>query len=309
MTETMNRTATWTNIGTSVLNAKNIDDVLREASLDYTVEKQKMQTENGLIIPGRVATIAKYEDGTERYLGDVSDRYEICQNRDAFSFVDEIHDDMKFLKAGETHNGMIYVIGQLPSIDVLGDEVTPHVILQNGHNGRFQMKSTIIPLRVVCQNQFNTAFKESPNTISIIHSQQLESKILMAKKLLSGAADYMEHFKSNAEMLAGVKCGREACIKIIEDYFMQNLKTEEMSQHQIDKVQEKISRMKIAYNAEDNQNFNGTVYGLVNAFTDYNTHKEIRPSDKSEDSKFLTVTFNPLALSAFTQFALERAVA
>lgn len=309
MTETMNRTATWTNIGTSVLNAKNIDDVLREASLDYTVEKQKMQTENGLIIPGRVATIAKYEDGTERYLGDVSDRYEICQNRDAFSFVDEIHDDMKFLKAGETHNGMIYVIGQLPSIDVLGDEVTPHVILQNGHNGRFQMKSTIIPLRVVCQNQFNTAFKESPNTISIIHSQQLESKILMAKKLLSGAADYMEHFKSNAEMLAGVKCGREACIKIIEDYFMQNLKTEEMSQHQIDKVQEKISRMKIAYNAEDNQNFNGTVYGLVNAFTDYNTHKEIRPSDKSEDSKFLTVTFNPLALSAFTQFALERAAA
>lgn len=309
MTETMNRTATWTNIGTSVLNAKNIDDVLREASLDYTVEKQKMQTENGLIIPGRVATIAKYEDGTERYLGDVSDRYEICQNRDAFSFVDEIHDDMKFLKAGETHNGMIYVIGQLPSIDVLGDEVTPHVILQNGHNGRFQMKSTIIPLRIVCQNQFNTAFKESPNTISIIHSQQLESKILMAKKLLSGAADYMEHFKANAEMLAGVKCGREACIKIIEDYFMQNLKTEEMSQHQIDKVQEKISRMKIAYNAEDNQNFNGTVYGLVNAFTDYNTHKEIRPSDKSEDSKFLTVTFNPLALSAFTQFALERAVA
>lgn len=309
MTETMNRTATWTNIGTSVLNAKNIDDVLREASLDYTVEKQKMQTENGLIIPGRVATIAKYEDGTERYLGDVSDRYEICQNRDAFSFVDEIHDDMKFLKAGETHNGMIYVIGQLPSIDVLGDEVTPHVILQNGHNGRFQMKSTIIPLRIVCQNQFNTAFKESPNTISIIHSQQLESKILMAKKLLSGAADYMEHFKSNAEMLAGVKCGREACIKIIEDYFMQNLKAEEMSQHQIEKVQEKISRMKIAYNAEDNQNFNGTVYGLVNAFTDYNTHKEIRPSDKSEDSKFLTVTFNPLALSAFTQFALERAVA
>lgn len=309
MTETMNRTATWTNIGTSVLNAKNIDDVLREASLDYTVEKQKMQTENGLIIPGRVATIAKYEDGTERYLGDVSDRYEICQNRDAFSFVDEIHDDMKFLKAGETHNGMIYVIGQLPSIDVLGDEVTPHVILQNGHNGRFQMKSTIIPLRIVCQNQFNTAFKESPNTISIIHSQQLESKILMAKKLLSGAADYMEHFKANAEMLAGIKCGREACIKIIEEYFMQNLKTEEMSQHQIEKVQEKISRMKIAYNSEDNQNFNGTVYGLVNAFTDYNTHKEIRPSDKSEDSKFLTVTFNPLALSAFTQFALERAAA
>lgn len=303
------RQSTWTNIGTDVSKSKNILEVLHEANLDYTVEKQKMQTENGLIIPGRVATIAKYNDGSERYLGDVSDRYEICQNQDAFSFVDEIHDDVTFIKAGETHNGMIYVIGKLPSIDILGDEVTPHVILQNSHNGRFQMKSTIIPLRIVCQNQFNTAFKESPNTISIIHSQQLDSKILMAKKLLSGAADYMQHFKANAEMLANVKCGREACIKIIEDYFKQNFKTEDMSKHQIEKVQANILRMKNAYNADDNKNFDGTVYGLVNAFTDYETHKEMRSSDKSEDNKFLAVTFNPIALSMFTQFALERAAA
>ncbi len=303
------RRATWESIGHDVSGCKNVNEVLAAAKLNYEVEAQKLTTPNGIIVPNRVATVAKYDDGSERYLGVVGDTYEICQNEAAFSFVDEIHDDLQFVKAGETHNGLIYIIGKLPSVDIMGDEVTPHVILQNSHNGRFQLKSTIIPLRIVCQNQFNTAFAESPNTISIIHSSQMESKILMAKELLSGAADYMQTFKANAEFLASVKCGREACIKIINDFFTQGLKTEEMSQKQIEKVQENIARMKNAFLADDNQNHQDSVFGLVNGMTDYLTHKDIRPSDKSDDSKFLTVTFDPRALANFTAFALERAAA
>ena len=139
----MTRTSTWSAIGTDVANAKNINEVLHAANLDYTVEKQKMITEGGIEVPRRFATIARYADDSTRYLGDVGDTYTICQNSDAFSFVDEIHDELKFVKAGETHNGLIYVIGELPSIDILGDTVTPHVILQNGHNGRFQLNKNM----------------------------------------------------------------------------------------------------------------------------------------------------------------------
>lgn len=305
----MTRTTTWNAIGSDVSSAKSIKEVLQTANLDYAVEKQNIVTDNGLSIPRHFATVAKYGDGSERCLGVVGDNFTVCQNQDAFSFIDEIHDDLKFVRAGETHNGMVYVIGQLPSIDILGDEVTPHVILQNGHNGRFQLKATIIPLRIVCQNQFNTAFKESPNTITIMHSSLLESKLVMAKKLLSGADDYMESFKANAEYLAGVKCSRDAAIKIINDYFMQNVKTEELSIKQTEKIQNNINRLKNAYLADDNMNFQNNVLGLYNAFSDFNTHKEIRPSEKSDDSKFLTVTFDPRALQMFTQFALERAAA
>lgn len=305
----MTRTSTWSAIGTDVSAAKNVSEVLHAANLDYTVEKQKMVTESGIEVQRRFATIAHYADDSTRYLGDVGENFTICQNADAFSFVDEIHDDIKFVKAGETHNGLIYVIGELPSIDVLGDKVTPHVILQNGHNGRFQLKSTIVPLRIVCQNQFNISFKESPNTITIMHSSQLESRIVAAKKLLQGAAEYMEAFKANAEFLAGVKTSHQACLKIINDFFMQDVRTEDMTPKQIEKVQEKISRMKTAYLTEDNQNFHGTLYGLVNAATDVITHKEIRPSEKSDDSKFLTVTFDPRALATFTEFAMSRIAA
>lgn len=303
------RRATWHNIGTDVSKATCVEEVLEAAKLNYTVEAEKLTTESGIIVPNFVSTVAKYDDGSSRYLGTVGNNFTICQNHEAFDFVNEIHDDLKFVKAGETYNGLVYVIGELPSMEILGDTVTPHVILQNGHNGRHQLKSTIVPLRIVCQNQFNVSFKESPNTISIVHSSLMSSKLQAAKNLLSGAAEYMNTFKANAEFLANVKCGREACMKIIEDFFKKDVKIEELKPAQLIKLEEKIARMKNAYLAEDNANFEGTAYGLVNGMTDYLTHKDVRPSDKSEDSKFLTVTFDPTALSAFTSFVLERTAA
>ena len=41
------------------------------------------------------------------------DKYQIVQNRDAFGFIDEMSDDIKFEKIGETQTGMIYLIEQL----------------------------------------------------------------------------------------------------------------------------------------------------------------------------------------------------
>ena len=42
----MERTATWSYIGTDVLGKKSIHDVLKISDLDYTVEKRKLLTAN-----------------------------------------------------------------------------------------------------------------------------------------------------------------------------------------------------------------------------------------------------------------------
>lgn len=306
----MSRTTTWSAIGTDVSTATNVDEVLNAAKLDYIVEKQDLITTQGIEVDNRYATVAKYDDGSSRYLGIVGNTYNICQNKDAFGLMDDISEDLRFVKAGETHNGMVYLIGELPSMNILGDEITPHIILQNSHNNMFQLKSTIIPLRIVCQNQFNISFAESPNTIKIIHSSQLESKLVAARKILKGATEYMKTFEANAEFLAGIKTSREACMKIIDSYFTQGLRTENMNEKQLDKVQEDIARMKNAYFAEDNMNFQGTLYGLANAAADFITHKENRrTSDKSDDSRFLTITFDSNTLQNFIEFAKNKIVA
>lgn len=53
-----------------------------------------------------------------------------------------------------------------------------------------------------------------------------------------------------------------------------------------------------AYNAEDNQNFKGSIWGLVNAYSDYMTHYKARKS-QSDESKFQAVTFDPTFLNRF----------
>ena len=53
-----------------------------------------------------------------------------------------------------------------------------------------------------------------------------------------------------------------------------------------------------SYNAEDNQNFKGTAWVLLNGFTDFVTHSSGKKTP-NEDTKFLQVTFNPLIIQNF----------
>ena len=284
------RTTTWNNIGTDVSTVTNIQSVLEKANLNYEVVKQPIYTNfNGeeVLINDRVATVNK---NTGEVLGIVSPKYQICQNEEAFDFVNNV-DGVEFIKAGQTHTGMVYVIGRLNEMEVLGDKFTPYLIFQNGHNGNYTMKTTICPLRVVCQNQFNYAFKESPNTISIHHSSQYQGRLVEAQRLIQGTVEYMNNFKNTAEELATLKIGKDDDVKNIINAFF-TVKTN-ATDRQIVTAEEARTELFNTYMAEDNANFTGTAWGLVNGFSDYLTHKETKNTKTKDESKFMTVTFDP----------------
>ena len=295
----MVREATWSRIGTDVKSCMNIEEVLTKANLNYNVGLEEINC-GEIFIPDKKATIATLADGSKSYKGVVSNNYTICQNIDAFDFVNNINNEITFEKAGETKTGMVYIIASLAPIEVFGDKITPYVILQNSHNGRYTFKATICPLRIVCQNQFNMSFKESPNTISIIHSNLLEYKMEMAQQLLVGAADYMKDFKVEAEKMFNTKLSREQVFAVIDSFFKKSQEDiDEMSARQTTIIEKNRENFIRCYNADDNQNFVGTKLGLVNAFTDFTTHKDVK--EKSFDSRFLTVTFDPRLMNMFMQ--------
>ena len=291
----MARTATWNNIGTDV-KATNINEVLKESGLDYNVITTPLTTRvNGkeILVPGRVATV---NERSGEIIGVVSNRYKVCQNEEAFDFVNNVG-DVEFIKAGETNTGMVYVIGKLPEVTVLGDTFTPFLIFQNGHNGIYTVKTTICPLRIVCQNQFNYAFKHSSNTISIQHSSQYAKKLAEAEKLITNTATYMRDFNNTAEELAKLKIGKDENVQNIINAFF--TVAAEASDREIAKVYAEREALFAAYKAEDNNNFEGTVWGLVNGFSDYITHKETKNTKFKDESKFMTVTFDPKLFSRF----------
>jgi phage/plasmid-like protein (TIGR03299 family) len=299
------REATWTNIGHNVEMCTTVDEVITNAGLNYDVEKRPLYIDGGnnggITVPDRFAT---FDVTNGKIKGVVGNNYKILQNKDAFDFVNGIDEDISFVKAGETGSGMIYIIGRLNDVQVLGDVITPYVIFQNGHNGIYTLKTTICPLRIVCQNQFAMSFKSSPNTISIHHSNSMEGKLVQAQELMRDVAGYMKQFNDTAEELAALNLNGTSANDIFRAFFMQSINKD--NERALRTVDEKTTLITNIYNYDDNQNFRGTVWGLVNAYADYTTHLlPQRTTETSNENKFVTVTMDPRIINAFVEFAKQ----
>lgn len=286
------RIASWASIGTT-LDSTAVDDALTKANLNYEVQKETLYLADGTRIPEMVATTyttIKDDKPTKHILGTVGEKYEVVQNRDGFAFVDYISDGLKFVKGGMTHTGMIYLIAELPEVDILGDTFKPYVIFRNSFNGKYQLSAAITPLRIVCQNQFNFAFKHVENTINIRHSARAYDRMEEAKYVLQGVAQYMGKLNEVAKQFAGIKLNKTETEIAVNMLFPTPNNADERAKLVI--ASQKASFVKML-DADDNQNHKGNAWGLVNAYTDYITHTSIRKG-RYEDSQFMNTCFKPM---------------
>lgn len=282
-TATLNRTATWDYIGMD-FNTSDITEVLTNSGLNYTVEPTDTYIKfdnKEILVPGKKTIVRN--DG--HIYGIVSENYKPVQNADAFDFIKYIDENITFVKAGETYNGLVYIIGKLEDVNILGDTFTPHVIFQNSHNGGYSLATNICPLRIVCQNQFNIAFKESNSTFIIKHTKNAESKMALAAETLKNISSYMKIFTKKAELFAANKVNDSQVTKFIN--YMFPIK-DNMTDKAIEKLEEEKTKFIKAYQGEDNSNFRGSAWGLINGLTDYITHKEYkRKVENANEKRFI----------------------
>lgn len=287
------RIASWASIGTTI-DSTAVDDALTKAKLNYEVQKERLYLADGTSIPEMVATTYTTTNSkgevSKHILGTVGEKYEVVQNRDGFAFVDYISDGLKFVKGGMTHTGMIYLIAELPEVDILGDGFKPYVIFRNSFNGKYQLSAAITPLRVVCQNQFNFAFKHVENTINIRHSARAYDRMEEAKYVLQGVAQYMGKLNEIAKQFAGIKLNKTETEIAVNMLFPTPDNADERAKLVL--ASQKASFVKML-DADDNQNHKGNAWGLVNAYTDYITHTSIRKG-RYEDSQFMNTCFKPM---------------
>ena len=295
----IDRTTTWHAIGKDVQECESMEQVLRKSGLDYTVSKQPVYTqttEGGafVVAPNRFMTV----NSNGKMYDIVSDKFQLVQNREAFEFVDFMGDELSYEKAGETQNGMVYIIAKLPSVNILGDEFTPHVIFRNGFSGKIKITAAICPLRLVCQNQFNFAFKDAQNTVSIRHVGNAEAKLQEARDVLKLSADYMQELNKMAEQYVGMKLTPAQVDRVLDQMFP-IVDRESMNPFKLHQLEDARTKFRNAYNADDNSNFRGTGWGLINAYTDFITHKPaVGKAATKDESKFMMVSFAPAAMNA-----------
>nr|DAO63015.1 MAG TPA: hypothetical protein [Caudoviricetes sp.] len=296
----VDRTTTWHSIGKDVRECKDMEQVLHKSGLDYEVIKQPIFTPNvfnaGTVVnvPNRFMTV----NSNGKMYDVVSDKFQVIQNREAFEFVDYMGDELSFEKAGETLSGMVYIIAKLPSVRILGDEFTPHVIFRNGFSGKVKITAAICPLRLVCQNQFNFAFENTQNTVSIRHVGNTEAKLQEARDVLKLNANYMQELNKMAEQYVGIKLTPKQVDKVLDQMFP-IADRENINAFKLHQLEEARTKFTAAYNADDNSNFRGTGWGIVNAYTDFITHKPAMGKTETRDEgKFVMVTFHPAMMNA-----------
>ena len=260
----------WHGLGTPVEQAPTSSDAIKLAGLDWKVESKPIYAEGDIEIPGYRANT---RDKDNKVLGVVSDRYQIVQNDEAFAFTDALLGaGVKYESAGSLRDGKtVYLLAKMPQTLILGEEFDPFLCFTNNHEGTGAVRVCMTPVRVVCQNTLNLALSTAKRTWSTKHMGDMASKVREAEETLGLATDYMKLLGEQADQLAHKKVTDDQVKEIIEDLFPIN---DDDSDRAKRNMQELRDGFYVCYMAPDIQKYLGTAYGVVNAASDFATHKE-----------------------------------
>lgn len=259
-------------LGTRVEEAPNSREALHLAGLDWTVDSRPVYDELIREIPGYKANVRSSDNKT---LGIVTNRYKIVQNTEAFEFTDNlIGGDVHYETAGSLNGGKrIWLLAKLPTHIILGDDVDPYLCFTNSHDGTGSIRACMTPVRVVCNNTLNLAFRTTKRQWSTKHVGDIEAKMAEARSVLQFADEYMEAMGFHAEKLAKTKVSLADLNAVLDEMFPTKEDDSECKKRNAAKAKEEIM---VCYYAPDLENFRGTAWGAVNAISDFATHNQPR---------------------------------
>ena len=277
----------WHGIGTVVKGCPTSDEAIRLAKLDWDVLQYPVYANEDIVhfSDGDIRCegyFANVRSDTENVLGVVKGRYKVLQNREAFSFVDDIVNngatEVRYETAGSLFDGRrVFLLCRLPNMDVLGDKVENYLFFTNSHDGSASLMAGISNVRVVCNNTLQLAMKRAQRSWKCRHTESIQSRKEEAKQSLGLAVRYMGDMKQTAEEM-----GRKL---INEEQFFRDLFGK---MRMSDKSKESLGLAihDIYKEKDDLANFRGTAWGMYNAVADFVSNGEpLRKTANAQQNK------------------------
>ena len=226
-------------IGKNVSDCNTAAEVMDKAGLNFTVDKcpvvakmpfrigsnNELNEYNGDFSYGgdiyRSVSdcYATYRTDLNIPLGMVGAKYEVVQNRDAFSFFDDAigKDKAQWEYAGLFGAGhKIYIAAKLPAdIDVKGDPVSNYLVFSNSHDGSSSVDVMFTPIRMFCINCLSSAINSASSAIRLKHTKTVNERLEYGKRILASAIQYAENTKQLYEALAVAKLSDETVMQYI----------------------------------------------------------------------------------------------
>lgn len=261
----------WHGLGTIVEGCPNVQQAVELSKTNWYCEKENLLLADGRIVPDKYAVVRQ---DTKDILGVVGSKYEIVNNKTAFSFFDFLDGECCFETGGVLGKGeVVFLSAKLPShFTVAGnsDLVENYLLLTTSHNGTLALSAMFTPVRVVCNNTLNGALRDNQNKIHVRHTISAEAKIKQANQLM-GIVN-----KLQAEMEVVYKA--MYATKVVSDSKVQELilnviapKFEQGGAEDLKtKTNNRLEDIFAYYEGHETQKgINGTVWGVYNALTGF----------------------------------------
>lgn len=296
----------WHGLGHQLDGSETLDQWRVAAGLDWSAEKRQVyystRTPKGTNpVNGEVCTtntptpikdrFALVRDDTQADLGIVSDRYKIVQPAEIVEFYRDVVADQGFTMetmgslAGGKRIWALAKMGKYTRIKGQ-DELGGYLLLATSYDGTMATIAKFTSVRVVCQNTLSFATSSGESQISIGHNAKFDdSKV---KQKLGLAAESWEQFEQQANVLASTAVTPEIVTQYLHKVFGEsafkavvppNMGTVTQAQgaavgatFELSNHSTKILNLATQGKGQNYRSANGTLWGLVNAVTEYYDH-------------------------------------
>ena len=278
----------WHGIGAVLDGVPSSDEAIKEACLTWAVEQTPVYVADNRAeaIPGFVANV---RSDTKEVLGIVSERYKVAQNKDVFTFADDLIGNGRvkctYETAGSLFNGRrVFMLVNMPKGRIVEDEYQPYLCLSNAHDGSACLQVFLTGIRIVCNNTLTAALNTAKRKISIRHLSMMEQRKDEAVKTMGAASKYFHDLEVFASQLAGKKV---SIGKVLDRLFPAS---SEMTKRQLQSNREVKELIKnILKKKDDLQNFKNTAWGAYSAIADYRSNAQPKRQTKTyADTKMAT---------------------
>ena len=269
----MNRSTFFERIGKHFDRETNLNAVFLGAGLDYTVSRNSAYTvlENGRKIVAS-NTFFNVRDDSESIVGAVSGNYKIVQNRDAFKIVESFIDrGLRVVSAGHFHGTRPFILLESEPFTVLGDDYINYFFVVNSFDGSTSISVQFLPMRLVCSNGLRLVNRRLSASASIRHFATAPERLKETERIFFKSDQYVSYLKSFAENLNAVPMSREE-FEALCDVVYPAPESETASELALSRYSFVRNALRIAYDQDDLQNFNGTAYKAIMAIADYESH-------------------------------------
>lgn len=302
----------WHKLGTEIKEAPTSKDAIIMAGLDWKVLSRPIFDEYGRELDGYKVNV---RDKDNLNLGIVTDRYQIVQNDEAFSFTDALlGEGVRYETAGSLASGKrVWMLARLEGTQIADEDIDPFLVFTNSHDGKGSINVAITPVRVVCQNTLNLALAKASRNWSCVHKGDIQSKLEEAKRTLESADRYMEALEEEFGELK-LKTLSDTQVSNLTDELLKMeftslwrkaIKTDSMAtfkerlrqQKYEDKlITKKNDILEIYHNKPDLVGTEKSAFRFINAVSDYATHTTDHRNTENYQENLFIKTIGGLAM-------------